>query len=324
MPSNARRQGGRGWWASTGGKAGARLPGVPRPSTMPPPGVSIYRDPEGALAVQIAAKRAVVAEHAKRMSPVLRALAAEATRARLRDTTTLAAPLPTGVGPLTELDAELEALLAAYEETFAREMHLRRCPHEAPRFAKPAIPPPWLIEEQPTLRFREELSARLERIAPGTTLLRWGDYAYLARFTVDRHPLELLLRARTDPTLDNFARLDAALRSSLPEGMPPLEVRPERMTDAIGKILGVSRDISAADPPFDEAYFLTGDQDAVAALTPDVHAALLEIRPRTPTLTLGPGLVELTWTGAWRQGAVVALPDAALEIVCGVRRAVEG
>lgn len=286
--------------------------------------MSVYRDPDGALAGQVDAKRAVLAERARALPPLLRAVAPPPTRRLLRDPSLLEGDAPTDREALLALDERLEAALAAHDDVEARAWHLRRCPHDVPDFPRPRVPAPWLIEETPVLAFRHGLARRLEAVAPGATLLRWGDHAYLARFDVAGAPLQLFVRAKSDPNVDLGARMEGHLRSSLPETTPGLELRPEKLHHSLGKAVGVLHERAVGDARLDDAYFVEGDEDVVAALTPEVVEALLTLLPRAPRLVVGDGLVEVSWSGSWRQPDAVALPAAAVAIVCGVRRAVEG
>ena len=41
------------------------------------------------------------------------------------------------------------------------------------------------------------------------------------------------------------------------------------------------------------------------------------------TLSLGNGMATLVWSGPWRQAALEAFPDAALDVLTGIRLAIE-
>jgi hypothetical protein len=59
-----------------------------------------------------------------------------------------------------------------------------------------------------------------------------------------------------------------------------------------------------------------------ALLTPDVRAALERLCDESPVLTVGGGTAILSWSAHWRRVLEEALPDAALDVLVGVRAAI--
>lgn len=299
--------------------------------------MSHYRDARAALAGQVAFRRAAAADRAERLAPAVRAMLPAAMREELDALGLAAAREGETLEELAACDAALEALLSKLDQALALAPELRACPDEVPGYPRPEDPEPWLLEEDDALALRRHLDRRLSEHAPPSTLLRWGDRGYVARGAVRGAPFvlsaKLGFREQSFPTA-----VELALRTSVPDGLGALEVRPERIHHALGKILGLSREVEVGAAPFDDAYWISGDEATATLLSPSVHVGLLTMRPLRAVLTVRGGLVELVWGARADARGVLepslaprvlrydadALPGAAFDAVLGVRRALEG
>ena len=275
--------------------------------------MTLYRDPLTGLQGQVASKRGLLAEQAALVSPVLRALAEPSLRRRLARVPAGDAPLPSTVEALSELDDALDDALAAFDEVRCASARLRRCPHDVEPFPRPVTLPPWLIEELKQLGVRRRFTAEIAAIAAEADIVRWGDRAYVARFTLRGSPVAVRLLVE-----ETTHRL--AVRTSVPEAMPLVRVRGERTTDAIAKVLGLRRELDTGADALDDAFWIEGDADAATALTASAGAALLELGPLRPELAFGLAVAEVRWATS----GPPLLPLAALDVVLGIREAVEG
>ena len=75
-------------------------------------------------------------------------------------------------------------------------------------------------------------------------------------------------------------------------------------------------------PAFDERFWIAGSRSLTALLTPDVRAALEQLSDQSPILTIGRGTAILSWSAHWRRVLDEAVPDAALDVLVGIRAAI--
>ncbi len=285
--------------------------------------MTLYRDAATGLQGQVASKRGLLASRLDGLSPLLRALAPEALRARIASAPSVEAELPSDLDALAALDARLDDAVDAVDALLAQSTRLRRCPHDVESFARPRVPPPWLLEEDAGLAFRRRFTADVLWFSPSAEIVRWGDHAYRARFALRGSPVLVLVRLAA--THDgSAATFEAYVRTSVPESMPLVTVRRERMTDAIGKLFGLRRDHELGVATFDETFWVAGDEHAAAALPPSSVASLLELAPRSPELAFGRGIAEVRFTGRAHAPARDMLPAAAVETVLAIREAIGG
>lgn len=265
-----------------------------------------------------------MAERVARLSPVLRALAPRELERRMTALPEAEAALPEEMGGLGALDATLDDALAAVDALEQAAARLRRCPHDVEPFRRPDGPPPWLIEERGQLASRARLTALVQDLAPDADVIRWGDHAYVARFSLRGSPM--LLRARFAPPqagfesyVDPSSAVWVAARTSVPEAMALVTVRRERTTDAVAELLRLRREVEVGAQAFDDAFWVEGDARLATVLAPVFAEGMLALEPHAPELALGRGVAEIRWsttTDALR----LAGP---LGVVLGVREAVE-
>jgi hypothetical protein len=294
----------------------------------------IYRDPLAGLRSQVATKSATVADRQGQLPPIVRALLPERLRASLAQP----APAPADVGAedlasLTEADAVLDRLLAAFDEALALAPKLRECPDTVPDPPHAGLPPPWLLEERAHVVARKALQLAVETMDESAYLVRWGDFSYLTRSRVHDRPVVHLAwfnphyaspdPIRDDVQLGGWLRFGALVRTSVPAAIGPLEVRPERVHHVVGRALHLASEIELGDAEFDEAFWVKGDAATATLLVAAVRRRLLFLRDRSPVLSIGGGLVELRWFGGLSAGSNELLPPAALDVVLGIRAALE-
>jgi hypothetical protein len=292
--------------------------------------VSQYRDPLAGLRSQIATKRGLLESRERSLPALLRSMLPSELRRLLDDLGSKAdAGLPDepSIEQLTQADAALDELLRLHDEAAELVPKLRSCPDEVPDPPKPQLSPPWVYEEQGQLRFRATLTRRLAEIAPDAYFVRWDDTTYLSRFPLAGAPL--VVTARYEMIPGQLTSFRSAVRTSVPESVPPLDVRRARVIDGVGRAVGLVHDAKVGEPVFDHAFIVDdeGGPAAIRLLTSDVSSALLGMTSRA-RLHVRRGIAELTWQGRWpyfdRPGVGDALlPDEAFAIVLGVRAAIE-
>lgn len=281
--------------------------------------MTLYRDPLAGLKSQVATKRGLVEHRARELSPIVRVLLPRALRAKLD------APRPEAEGSLealTSTDAALDALLAAFDEALALAPKVRDCPFDVPDPRKPRQPPPWLIEEARQRAFRLAFEERLRAIAPTSYLVRWGDLTYLARMKLAGAPLVATARGNFD-VVAIATDFTSTLRTSVPDAVPPIEVKLEGSLAGVAKALRLARDDETGDPGFDERFLVDASDGGALLLTRDVTAALSTLAPWSPTLRVRAGIAEVAWRGTFRGNGFELLHDAAFDVVLGVRAAIE-
>ena len=144
-----------------------------------------------------------------------------------------------------------------------------------------------------------------------------------ARFRITDAPYAVVIRAIVLPDDASVGRYEVVLRTSITEALPSLALRPRGLLHEIGKALHVAREIEIGDPAIDAPFWITGSLAAAAVLTPAVRASLAQLTSHGPLLRLGNGMATLSWSGPWRHVALAAFPDAALDVLAGVRLAIE-
>jgi hypothetical protein len=289
--------------------------------------VSQYRDPLAGLRSQVTTKRAAAIDRAHELPPIIRVLLPEHLQEALADLgvrTAGAPPPPEDLDGLTREEAALDDLLAACDEAIALAPKLRELPDEVRDFPRPSLPAPWLLEEAPLLRFRQSLADRVKAITDDAGwLARWGDFGYIARLRLESAPIVFQATAGDSPAdrpaIGSFV---SVLRTSIPAGVPRLELRRERAHHTVSRALHLAHEVNVGDPAFDEAFWIAGAEATATLLVPPVRHALLALVAHRPVLVVDDGVVDLVWTGAWRHVAEDVLPDAAIAVVLGVRRAI--
>jgi hypothetical protein len=288
--------------------------------------LTLYRDPLAGLRSQVATKRAAAADRDRRLPPIVRALLPERLREALAtpEPKTEADPEAQDLAALTALDAALEQLISAQDEALAMAPKVRDCPYEVRDFPPPDPPPPWLIEEDNLLIFRALVNAHLEAIAADAWLVRWGDAGYLSRLRMEHAPLVWRVQGGVggEPFLP-VKSFKSTLRSSVPSGLGALDVRCERIHHAVGRALSVATELTVGDEAFDAAFWITGDAVTSTLLDGRVRRHLLWLQSCSPVLYVGGGLVELSWWGILPAAANFVLPRAAVDVVLGLRAALE-
>jgi len=143
------------------------------------------------------------------------------------------------------------------------------------------------------------------------------------RFRIAGAPHAVVVKADVHPDLTGVSGFEVVVRTSVPATLPSLVLRPEGLHHAIGKALHLAREIDTGDPELDARFWITGASETAAVLTPAVRAALVELADHGPVLRLGNGMAMLSWSAMWRFHARAALPDVALDVLVGLRLAVE-
>lgn len=263
--------------------------------------MSQYRDPFAGLVSQIASKRGMVRDREARVSPVLVALLPEAIGARIdAHRATALDESASGLEALMRVDAALDALATVYEEALLHEDTARRLAFEVADPPRPDIPPPWLIEEDGQLRFRRALvDALAKALDEEVSLLRWGDFAYVARFRESDTPHVLHVVPKLDAQSLDAVSFAGTLRAPMPERTPELDVRVQRTHHSVGKALGIAHELETGDPDFDAAFWIRGDRRALSFLPGNVRSLLVSLaHERAPRLRLQRGAVSFEWSGA--------------------------
>lgn len=281
--------------------------------------MSMYRDALAGLKSQVATKRSALESRMRAISPIRRALVPRPLRRRIEKHTANAAATAEDIATLTSAEAALDELHAAYDEIDALGPTVRECPHAVADPPRPVQAPPWLDETPPLLGVRQALAMRLERVAPGCDVLRWGDRTYLVRMRIEGAPFLLRTRVELDTLTGQVSAQTSMLRTSVPEGLGRLELGPSApILHAIGKALGIVKDREVGDAAFDEAFIIQADDDVAAILTPRVRSALVALGG--PRLFVVGGVAELSWGGG--RGTEL-LPTAAVDALLGIRTAID-
>lgn len=281
--------------------------------------MSQYRDPLAGLISQVATKRAAAADMSTRVSAVVRAMLPDRIASALETLTMRAAKTATDLATLTDVDAALDALLVAYGEALALAPALIACSSEPPAPPQPGNDPPWLIEERAIRAYRGNLDARLQVIAPGAYLKRWGDFAYTSRFSAEGIALTLVTRHWVGDTNEGY---ESALLASLPRALPDLDVRREHAWDRAAHALGLAEEVELHDDVFDRAFWVKGDAATATLLVPAVRRALLAMVHLAPALHARDACLDLRWRGdIGLESTHELLPDAAIDTVVRFRRA---
>jgi hypothetical protein len=284
--------------------------------------VSHYRDPLAGLKSQVATKRARLEEQERALSPVLRAL----LPSRLREAVHALRPRSQADGEsievLSDADSALDVILALHEEALTLAPSLRECDRDVPDPPSPGMPPPWLFEEPYLLKVRDALAAQLLESHPDARLARWGDFGYIARFRVAEAPFAFVVSSEVMADTESVAHHKSSLRTTVPESVEHLEVSLERMRHVVGKALGLVRELELGVPAFDDRFWIAGSPLTTALLTPDVCHALARLTHQSPVLEIGDGVATLTWSAHWERLITEGLPEAALDVLAGIRAAV--
>jgi len=283
--------------------------------------VTLYRDPLAGLRSQIATKRGALDSHERRLPILLRALLPERITNVLDSLRDRALAEGETLETLSDADAALDGILAAYDEANELLPQLRECPEEVPDPKRPTQAPPYIFEEERQKHFRIRFDQRVREIAPEAYLVRWGDHTYLSRFRVGRAPVVAV--TSLSPPIEITPHFSSALRSSVPERTPTLHVRMGGALEGLGKLIGVVEDRKVGHEGLDDAFIVGGSEASIALLAPDVITGLLALVPQRPSLHVSRGVVELAWSARDRMYAPDLLREEALAIVLGVRAAIE-
>ncbi len=281
----------------------------------------LYRDPLAGLRSQIATKRGVLHSHERQIPLLLRALLPERIKKAIDGLRARALAEGDTLETLSDADAALDGVLAAYDEAVQLLPQLRECPEEVRDPPRPRQAPPYVFEEEREKHFRLRFVDRVHEIAPDAYLVRWGDYTYLSRFRVGRAPL--IATATISAPIEVTPYFTTTLRTSVPAETPALHVRPENALEGLGKIVGLVEDRKVGNAALDDTFVVGGGEAAMALLTSDVIAALLALVPQKPSLRVARGVVELTCSGRDRAYAPDTLRDESIAVVLGVRAAIE-
>ncbi len=283
--------------------------------------VSHYRDPLAGLRSQVAAKRGLVEARERGLTELLRAMLPAVLASKMGE---LRKRIDTGaesIEGLTTVDAALDELLSLHDQAARIAPKLRSCPDEVPDPPKSAIRPPWAIEEKEQIAFRLVLTRRLAEIEPDAWLVRWDDTTYLSRLQVGGAPVILTARFHFGSGMPTtFA---STLRTSVPDVTPALEVRRAGLVDEIGRTIGLVRDDAVGDAPFDRMFIVHAPEGAPVLLTSDVRRRLVSLIDWRPRLGIDRGVVDLAWGGAYVGAAAPLWPDAAFDVVLGIRAVIE-
>jgi hypothetical protein len=283
--------------------------------------VSLYRDPLAGLKSQVATKRGLVELRERELAPLIRAMLPVALRQRLVSRSNGPREEET-VDVLTAVDAELDALLVAYDEALALAPKLRDCPFDVRDPVKPVTEPPWLIEENRQRAFRVRYEERVREVQADAYVVRWGDVRYLTRMKVAGAPLVAATAGNFD--LETPTTLfTSTLRTSVHPAAPAVGVKVKGALHGVAKALRLARDDETGDAAFDEAFMVDGPDGGALLLKPDVTAALRELAPWGVSLTVKSGIAEVTWGAAFRGSGFELLHDAAFSVVLGIRAAIE-
>jgi hypothetical protein len=283
--------------------------------------VTLYRDPLAGLRSQIATKRGALDSHERRVPLLLRALFPARLRQTIASLRDRALAEGETIEVLSDADAALDGMLAAYDEGVEMLPQLRACPMEVPDPPRPKMAPPWIFEEERQKYFRVRFDQRVREIVPETYLVRWGDDTYLARFEIGGAPL--IATSSVDVREAIVTHFWSTLRTTVPAETPALHVRMEGALEGVGKMLGIVEDRKTGNEALDEAFVVGGNEAALGLLAPDVVAGLLALASFKPSLRVSRGVVELAWSGRDRARAADLLPEDAIGIALGLRAAIE-
>lgn len=256
-----------------------------------------YRDPLAGLRSQVANKRGLALERKREVTPLLVSLLPAALRRVLVEVEPRALTEAESLEDLSAVDGALDALLAAQDQAIVLSPRLRQLAFDLADPPAPDPPPPWLIEEPPLRRFRAAVEERLRRVAgDDASLVRWGDYGYLARFRRDDTPWIFTVHATIDRDTGDVARFASTLETTMPESVPRLEVRPEGPHHVVGKALGLARDLEVDDARFDASFWIKGHDAVATLLVPRVRRGLLAMADDSPSLVIASGAATLAWS----------------------------
>lgn len=275
-----------------------------------------YRDPLAGLLSQVATKRGVVLDRERRVTAVLRALLPPHLEAKIAEHREAALDeRADSMEALTRVDSALDALSAVYEEALYLEDEARRLAFELADPPRPEIPPPWLIEEEPQLRFRKVVHEGIRTALDDddVSFVRWGDLGYLSRFRQGGEPHSLLAEAVLDNNKLYVVSFAATLRTTMPERVPTLDLRSQRVHLSIGKALGLVSEMDTGDEAFDDAFLVQGHRGALAFLTDPIRHALKAFADKHLRLRFGRGSLTFEWRLPWDENRPPRI-DAALDL----------
>ena len=284
--------------------------------------MSHYRDPLAGLQSQVATKRAVIESRAHEVSPMVLALLPESLTRKLEELAPRAFAAAETMESLAAADAALDALLEAYDAALAKAPSLRISDDQVTDPAPPRMPPPWLYEEPFLRALRDAMDARVRSVDGEARVSRHGDHAYVARFRVGG-PFSFVIAVAMTNAQPVFTSYECFLRTSVPEALPSLQLRREGARHAVGRALHLAHEIAVGDVAFDAQFWIQGSARTTAVLTPSVRAALGRLAPRSPVLHVGDAMATLSWTGTGGSSTQHLLPVAALDVLVGIRDAIE-
>jgi hypothetical protein len=225
-----------------------------------------------------------------------------------------------------ELATSLEEALALTEE---RHGDLRTMPFEHP--SAPALDDLWgpVGTENAAEPLLAQLTETARRLDPNTSADRTGP-RLTARFIHDNTPMLWSVHlglpiAGRDAVVFSFASGSHWLATCVPPDFPNISIRPEGITDSIGKALRLKQEVELGHPAFDDAFFVEGQEHFTdALLTRPVRDALLD-RLRLGELTFRVGAT--TASVAWKTGLIGGVIGSALrpsaDILVALRAAFE-
>jgi hypothetical protein len=305
--------------------------------------VTLYRDPLAGLKSQVATKRGLVELRERELAPLMRAMLPRALRMTIDEGRSRVGEVRREVDAhvdadghvdadadvegstmesLSKVDAVLDGLLVAYDEAIALVPKLRDCPLDVVDPPKPALPPPWLIEEAQQRFFRVRFEQRVREVSAEAYVVRWGDLRYLTRLGVAGAPVVVTTAGNFDIATVT-TEFTSTLRTSVHPSCPALGVKVQGTIGGVAKALRLARDDETGDAEFDEAFLVDGRDGGVLLLTSDVRDALRELRRWEGALVVKNGIAEVSWSGAFRGTGFDLLPDAAFSVALGIRAAIE-
>ena len=187
---------------------------------------------------------------------------------------------------------------------------------------KPALPPPWLIEESRQRFFRVRFEERVHEVSAEAYVVRWGDLRYLSRMMVAGAPLVAVTWGDFDVAAVTTT-FTSTLRTSVHASCPALGVKVQSTLGGVAKALRLARDDETGDTEFDDAFLVDGANGGVLLLTADVRTGLRALQPWDVSLVVKNGIAEVMWTGAFGGKGFELLHDAAFAVVLGIRAAIE-
>lgn len=279
--------------------------------------MTVQDEERAGLPSRIEAKRSMLAQRSRAVSPLLRMLVPDALRLTLERAAAYATDAPSTLEAMTaETEGVLDELLAAHDALD----RLRECPETVPEPQLPDSGAPWSDETASQLEFRAAFTSRIAAVAPGSDVVRWNDTAYIVRTQIDGVPL--IVTATFLASTSGLHRFQSRLRTSVPAATPPLDVRRARaVVDPVGRAVGVAGRRSVGDRSFDDAFIVDGGKPAALLLGPDVREALVELDRFAPRLHVYERIVELTWEGPAGRDPADLVPPEACAVVRGVRAA---